>query len=112
LALVPESLAATVSGTGDASGYGHGGSFAVPALHLSISGPLPLDAGGASVSLHSSVALDFNLNFPEVNEDAGPPIQLAAPGPDGGRTTIVLHLGEPKLQISTVVFGPVTVKLG
>ena len=109
LALIPETLTATLEGQGAAEAAGAGGDFGVPAIHVSISGSLPFEPTSPAVTVESSVNLhcDFYSLF-------GPtvlPIELTA-SDSKGNSNVVLHLGNAELVIGPVVFGPVNVHLG
>ncbi len=109
--MFPDTLTAILQGTGEAQAASAGGDFPIPALHVSISGPLPLPFGvaGAWVAVQSSMnlILDFSSAFGETVT----PIELKTVNPNGviGVSTVTLHLGNAELVFSPAVFGPVNV---
>jgi len=109
LALIPETLTATLQGQGDAQAAGTGGDFPVPAIHVLISGALPFEAAGPEVGVQSSMNLhcDFSSAFGQTTL----PIELTA-SDSAGRSSVILHLGNAELVIGPVVLGPINVHFG
>jgi hypothetical protein len=108
LALIPETLTAILQGRGAAQTASVGGDFAVPAIHVSISGALPLENAGPGVAVQSSV--DLQCNFTSAFGETVLPIELTK-SDSTGNSIVVLHLGNAELVAGPVMFGPVKFNL-